>query len=61
MAGERALRVNGGRKCVPCTRERDKERIALSVDLDAAVRIDGATKDLAMIRECLGILRPERM
>ena len=61
VASERALRLDSGRQCVARARERDKERIALRVDLDAAVRVDGAAKELAMVRECLGVLLPERV
>ncbi len=45
-----------------CRRERDEERVALSVDLDAAVSGEGGSQRTAMLGERVGVgVRPERM
>ena len=43
-------------------RESDEERVALGVDLDAAVRDERIAKDTPVLRECLGVrVRAERV
>jgi hypothetical protein len=58
--GQPFSRVVGRRKCTRRRRECDKERIALRVDLDAAVRLERLSQYAAMLGERLRIrLRAE--
>ena len=53
--GERALSARCGGDCVSCAGERDEERIALGVDLGAAVIGECLPEHLAMARQSLRI------
>ena len=48
---ERFLPLAGRSKRIRCARERDKERVALGVDLDAAVRRESLAQDAPMLRQ----------
>jgi hypothetical protein len=56
---ERALGLRGRRRCVHRARESDEERVALRIDLDAAVAGEGSAQDAAMLRQHLGIVLAE--
>jgi len=48
---QRRLRVSRGGERVSCPCERDEERVALRVDLDAGVEREGGPQPLAVIRQ----------
>ena len=52
---ERALAVEGGRGGAGRGREGDEERVALRVDLDAAVRREGGAQDAPVLGERLRV------
>ena len=54
---ERSVPVGRSRECVRGFRERDKERVALRVDLDAAMPRERVAEHAAMLGERIGVAR----
>jgi hypothetical protein len=61
LSGEVALRGDGSGDGVLRSRERDEERVALGIDLMAAVGGEGLAQDPLMLRENIAVPRPERL
>jgi hypothetical protein len=59
MRGNGSLSCHGGEDGVFRPVKRNKERIALGVDLPAAVRTESFSKQLAVVAEQTGIVAPE--
>ena len=59
LGRERPLPVQGGRDSVARRGERDEERVALSVDLVAAVTREGIAQEAAVGRERIAVALPE--